>query len=131
MVERKVSADELDVVNWLLVNAATQDVSKYRAESLEEAFVVSACSCGCASIDFVLGEGAAGNRSPLRSTSIIAEAYTLWSDGTRAGVMLWGTEGRLLGVELCELGGGGLDRFPTVQALRRWETYVDDRATGR
>jgi hypothetical protein len=131
MVERKVSADERDVVRWLLVNAATQDVSEYRAESLEEASVVSACSCGCACIDFVFGGGAAGDRSPLRATSIIAEAYTLWPDGTRAGVMLWGTEGRLLGVELYELGGGGVDQFPTVQALRRWETYVDDQPTGR
>jgi hypothetical protein len=131
MGERKVSADELEVVRWLLANAATQDVSQYRAESLEEASVVSACSCGCASIDFVFGERAAKSTGPARATSIIAEAYTLSPDGTRAGVMLWGTEGRLLGVELYELGGGGLNRFPAARALRRWETYVDDQATDR
>ena len=128
MVERKVSPEELDVVRWLLAHAAISDVSEYRAESIEGAGVVSACSCGCASIDFVSGEGVVAERpGPLRATSIVAEAFTLWPDGARAGVMLWGTKGRLLGVELYELEGGALDRFPTVPALRRWEDFLNDQ----
>jgi hypothetical protein len=37
--------------------------------------------------------------------------------------MLWGSEGRFVGVELHELGGGAIDRFPTLDTLRRWEDY--------
>jgi hypothetical protein len=38
--------------------------------------------------------------------------------------MLWGNMGRLLGIELYELGGDDIARrFPTVGALRRWEDY--------
>ena len=60
----------------------------------------------------------------LRSTSIIAEAIARWFDGTQSGVMLWGNMGRLLGIELYELGGDDIARrFPTVGALRRWEDY--------
>jgi hypothetical protein len=97
-------------------------VSEYRAESLERCEVVSACPCGCASIDFVYMGST--ETAGLRSTSIIAEAITRWFDGTQAGVMLWGNLGRLLGIELYELGGDDIaHRFPTLGALRRWEDY--------
>jgi hypothetical protein len=38
--------------------------------------------------------------------------------------MLWGNTGRLLGIELYELGGDDITRrFPTIEALRPWEDY--------
>ena len=123
MAERRtISADEIEVVKWLLAHGAMKDVSEYRAESLEGCEVVSACPCGCASIDFEYPGSTP--TAGLRSTSIIAEAIVRWFDGTQAGVMLWGNMGRLLGIELYELGGEDIARrFPTVGALRRWEDY--------
>ena len=109
-------------MRWLLAHGAMKDVSEYRADSLEGCEVVSACPCGCASIDFVYTGST--ETAGLRSTSIIAEAIARWFDGTQAGVMLWGNMGRLLGIELYELGGDDIARrFPTVGALRRWEDY--------
>jgi hypothetical protein len=77
-----------------------------------------------ASINFVIDERprTAEAPRPLRATHILAEAFALWPDGAKVGVILWGAEGRLLGIELYEL-DPGLDRFPTVQVLRRWEDY--------
>ncbi len=124
MNERRITAEELDVVRWLLANASLQDVSAYQAEHLADAGVVSSCECGCASIDFVFGEGsegAAAGTAGLRSTAILAEAFTQWPDGARAGVMLWGAEGKLLGIELYELGSDASRRFPMVEVLHRWE----------
>jgi hypothetical protein len=119
---RTISPDEIEVVRWLLAHGAMKDVSEYRAESLEACEVVSACPCGCASIDFVYP--GSNKTAGLRSTSIIAEAIARWFDGTQAGVMLWGNMGKLLGIELYELGGDDIARrFPTVGALRRWEDY--------
>jgi hypothetical protein len=119
---RTISPDEIEVVRWLLAHGAMKDVSEYRAESLEGCEVVSACPCGCASIDFVYP--GSNKTAGLRSTSIIAEGIARWFDGTQAGVMLWGNTGRLLGIELYELGGDDIARrFPTVGALRRWEDY--------
>jgi hypothetical protein len=117
---RTISPREIEVVRWLLEHGAMKDVSDYHAESLEGCEVVAACPCGCASIDFVYpgSTQAAG----LGSTSIIAEAVTRWSDGTQAGVILWGSEGRVLGIELYEEDPVA-DRFPTIESLCRWEDY--------
>jgi hypothetical protein len=119
---RTITPDEIEVVRWLLAHGAMKDVSEYRALSLEGCEVVSACTCGCASIDFVYPGST--KTAGLRSTAILAEALTRWPDGTQAGVMLWANEGRLLGIELYELGGDDIaGRFPTVESLRRWEDY--------
>lgn len=127
---RPVSPDEVEVVRWLLANGAMKDVSAYQAESLRGADVVPACSCGCASIDFVVAD-APKERSV--GSNIIAEAIARWPDGAQAGVMLWGDAGRFLGVELFEMGGDDVARrFPTVDSLRRWEDYygADGESTG-
>jgi hypothetical protein len=126
MAERRILPDELAVVRWLLANAANKDVSDYEPEALEGSSVVQGCTCGCASIDFVYGEPAKPEdaRRVRRANDIIAEGFALWPDGARAGVMLWGSEGRFLGIELYDLGGGeAMRRFPTLQVLRRWEDY--------
>ena len=129
MGEQDTSPDQIAVVRWLLENAAMKDASAYRAESLEGSRAVSACPCGCASVDFVpalptavSAEGAAVH-GPRRAKDILAEAYTLWPDGARAGVMLWASGGTILGIELYDMGGDALRRFPTVEVLRRWEDY--------
>lgn len=120
--ERKITSDEIDVVRWLLANGAMKDVSEYHAESLQDCAVVSGCTCGCATIDFVYPGST--KTAGLRSSSIIAEAITRWPDGSQAGVMLWGDAGRFIGIELYELGGDDIaHRFPTIEALRRWEDY--------
>jgi hypothetical protein len=124
MSERRITTEEIEVVSWLLANASMKDVSEYRVEHLADAHVVSSCRCGCASIDFVFNEGGAGvatGTAGLRSTAILAEAFAQWPDGARAGVMLWAAEGKLLGIELYDLGSDASRRFPTVEVLRRWE----------
>ena len=40
--------------------------------------------------------------------------------------MLWGNEGRLLGIELYEQDQVA-DRFPTIECLRRWVISVAER----
>jgi hypothetical protein len=125
---RTISLDDIEVVRWLLAHGAMKDVSEYRAESLEGCEVVSACPCGCASIDFVYPGST--STAGQRSTSIIAEAIVRWFDGTQAGVILWGNMGKLLGIELYELGGEEIARrFPTVGALLRWEDYYPPQSS--
>jgi hypothetical protein len=80
---RTISPDEIEVVRWLLAHGAMKDVSEYRDDSLEGCGVVSACPCGCASIDFVYTGST--ETAGLRSTSIVAEAIARWFDGTQAG----------------------------------------------
>jgi hypothetical protein len=38
--------------------------------------------------------------------------------------MLWARPQRICGIELYDLIGGDLSRFPSVDRLRRWEDYV-------
>jgi hypothetical protein len=125
---RRISSDEIEIVRWLLAHGAMKDVSAYEPESLQGCEVVPACSCGCASIDFVY-DGST-KTAGLSATSIIAEAFTHWPDGAEAGVMLWGNKGKLFGVELYETRGDDIARrFPTLDSLRRWEDYFEDNAS--
>jgi hypothetical protein len=133
MRERRPTVEELDVVRWLLANAPMRDVSGYSAEHLADARVASSCTCGCASIRFVSDEGGGvveSGTTGLRSSAVLAEAFTHWPDGARAGVMLWGREGKLLSIELYELGSEASRRFPTVEVLRRWEEWFEARPGG-
>jgi hypothetical protein len=127
--DRQITSAEIDVVRWLLASGSMKDVSEYSAESPLGARVVPGCQCGCASIDFVHA-GAAEERGSCRGAAILAEAFTLWPDGARAGVILWGTKGILLGIELYELDPAS-NRFPTIESLCRWVDYFGTQGAGK
>ncbi len=89
------------------------------AESLEESAlekprVVSRCGCGCASVDFVrLKEWGA-----LRS---VADGIGTTDAGGRVGVLAWGKGGRLLGLEIYDLGDGQSDlTLPAPESVHPW-----------
>jgi hypothetical protein len=94
--DRPVSPDEIELVTWLLLNASTAgDLSAF-VSAAGELRVVGRCSCGCPSVDFEKG----GQAPPAR---VIADAYGETADGVQVGIILWGHEGRVTGLELYEL----------------------------
>lgn len=116
MTDRPISSEELELVRWLLENCAFRDVSSFSARSLEGARVVSGCSCGCSSVDFVQGGGRVGS-------IILAEAFALWSDGIRAGVVLWARQDTVTGIEVYDMDPDSSHRSLTPDVLRRWEDF--------
>ena len=116
MTDRPISSQELEMVRWLLERCAFRDVSSFSAQSLEGARVVSGCSCGCSSVDFVQDGNWCGS-------IILAEAFALWPDGIRAGVMLWARAGAITGIEVYDMDPDSSHRSLTPDVLRRWEDF--------
>jgi hypothetical protein len=111
-MERTVTPHEAAVLTWLLDNAPKGDVSAYRIRPVEELLVVRTCDCGCSSMDFQPG-GFAGAR-------IIADAWAVYPDGQQADLILWGRDGRIVALEVCEYHPNSYHCFPELADLRNY-----------
>jgi hypothetical protein len=111
---RSISDAELKIIRWLLQCAPTAVGKAYAAASLEGLIVVDQCRCGCASIDFE----PSGQDS---EAEVIADAVASWPSGIKAGVILWGKEGRITGLEVHDVDPDSAKVLPTVAVLRTWD----------
>jgi len=107
---RRASDTEQTLVRWLLQHAATVDVPASWLEAIPSLQVVDSCSCGCPSVDFVLG-----GQSVAR---VVADAYGTTSNGASVGVLLWVKDGQLSGLEIYSVEGGENRELPSPLALR-------------
>jgi len=69
-------------------------------DDLERLRVVAACDCGCGSIDL---EPVAPTREGAEDATILADAFGAVQDGHAVGLILWGTESRVTGLEIYSL----------------------------
>jgi hypothetical protein len=76
-MDRAISPDELNVVNWLLDHALV-DVTAYRRRSVQELRVVGGCGCGCTSLYFE-------PKGRLGKVRMLANELAVYPDGQRAG----------------------------------------------
>lgn len=115
--DRPISDREAAVVDWVLGHGALEGSLDHLRDSVRHLRVVARCTCGCASVDFVLDGQSAGAHP-------IAEAVVRDSRGRACGVIVWGLDGRVSGLEIY---AGDLDsatELPTVESLRRWDAFV-------
>jgi len=112
-MERVISPNETKVVNWLLDHALV-DVTAYRLHPVEQLRVVGSCACGCASLYFE-PEGQLGKIQRL------ADELAVYPDGQRAGLLLWGREGKVIWLEVYDFEPESSHRFPDVSNLCTWE----------
>jgi len=111
---RSISSAELEIVRWMLQRAPTAVGKAYGAASLERLSVVDKCHCGCVSIDFEPSGQSSG-------AQVIADAVASWPNGIKAGVILWGKEGRVTGLEVHDMDPDSAKKLPTVAVLRTWD----------
>jgi len=110
-LDRPATADEMRVILAALEVAATSLESQTLAAELERLHVVSACSCGCASVDF--------DRAEAERARPVADATGTTERGGTVGVIVWGTAGRVTGLEIYNLGAGADDlRLPIPSTIR-------------
>lgn len=114
-MERAISANEVKVVNWLLDHALV-DVTGYRLRPVEELRVVGRCACGCASLYFEPEE----QRGKVQ---MLADELALYPDGQRAGLILWGREGKIVWLEVYDMHPESSHRTPDVSNLCTWEQW--------
>jgi hypothetical protein len=109
---RPASADEVEIALWMLQNASRAGDLSDLEPSLAGLRVVGRCSCGCPSVDFVVG-GQDLTASP------VADAHGTTADGAGVGVILWEREGRVSALEVYEVEGPAR-ALPLVESLIAW-----------
>lgn len=109
-MDRAIAPNEAAVVRWLLDRAAIGDVTNYRIHPVEELRVVKGCDCGCSSLDF--------QPKAWSGATIIADASAVYSDGQKAGLILWGRESEIVLLEVYDWHLDASHRFPEISNLR-------------
>jgi hypothetical protein len=110
--DRPISADEADVVVWMLAHASVVGSLAHLGPTVKTLRVVGRCSCGCPSVDFQVN----GQTPPAQP---IADATGHTTDGTEVGVILWGHQDSITGLEMYEF-GQVVRSLPLVASLRAW-----------
>ena len=111
---RPISDRERAVVAWLLANAPVNAPLEHLLPRVPELRVVGRCDCGCASVDFEV-DGQSGGSHP------IADAYAASSTGLKCGLILWGRDGAITGLEIYEMDLGTTRELPSIDKLRTWD----------
>lgn len=112
-MDRPITGTEAKVVNWLLDHARV-DATPYQLQQVEELRVIGACICGCASLYFE----PKGQRGNVR---MLADELAVYPDGQKAGLILWGREGKIVWLEVYDFEPDSSHRVPDVSDLCTWE----------
>jgi hypothetical protein len=110
---RPITSAELAVIKTALARAPSALPIKELRHPLETLQVLSICPCGCDSVEFVTEEGP-------RSRPV-AEAFGTRPFGGQVGVLVWGTDDRITGLEVYDLSfdDKGI-RLPTPESVQSW-----------
>jgi hypothetical protein len=112
--DRPISPAEAAVVEWLLRNASVVGSLEHLVQGVQQLRVVGRCGCGCASIDFEKD----GQTSKAR---VIADAVGETAPKLRCGVILWGRDDAVTGLEVYEWEPGSNLALPSVESLKPWD----------
>jgi hypothetical protein len=111
---RPLTTAEESLVRWLLEHGAPEAAGFLT--QLRQARVVSLCPCGCASIDFAVGD-----RQPPPTASMQILADYVWQDagGHRFGVFVFAKDGVLAGLDVFSVDGlSKASTLPRVEVLK-------------
>lgn len=115
IVPRHLSGTEFAVLRAILSRAPTSDAPSFSSELLSELMVYSKCDCGCASVGF-LPEGTQASTN----TKLIADGLGLSPDNKQVGVIVYGSPGQLVELELYWHYEGGAP-LPCPDTIVPWE----------
>jgi hypothetical protein len=89
---------------------------------LENLRVISGCECGCDSVNFA-------EHDSQRPSRPIAEGNGKTPAGGDVGIMIWGTDDAVTGIEVYDLGAGDGDiKLPVESSIRpSGESGLNDR----
>jgi hypothetical protein len=115
--DRPITEREAAVVDWVLANGALEGPLDHLRDGVQHLRVVARCACGCSSVDFA-ADGQSARAHP------VAEAVGRDSRGRSFGVVIWELDGRVSGLEVYEYEPGSATELPSVESLRRWDSFV-------
>lgn len=112
---RAISNAELEVLQTALDCARTPHAPQIEPNELKELVVYSKCDCGCASVGF-LPEGT----KPSENTKLIADGLGLSSENKQVGVIVYGSPGQFVELEIYWSYEGGAP-LPRPETIVPWE----------
>ena len=111
-INRPITPDEVAVIRAALERASVSSETAVLATDLEGLHVVSRCSCGCDSVDFV-------EHDPARPAKPIADGIGTTPAGGAVGLIVWGRADAVTGLEVYDVGAGDDDlKLPTTSSIR-------------
>lgn len=128
MTPRPITQRELTVLRATLERAGNVQVDAAVLTRLENLSVVSGCECGCDSVDFAEDD-------PQRPSRPIVEGIGKTRAGGVVGIIIWGADDAVTGIEIYDLGAGDGDvRLPVEGSISPWpdvfENGLDASALG-
>src|SRR5215510_6350353 len=109
---RPISQLEVAVIETAIKRAPVIHIQDVVLTTLTTLKIVGRCSCGCASIDFV----PSGQAPPYRP---IADARAITYAGGEVGIMIWGSETAVTGLEVYNAVVGERDlHLPIPETIR-------------
>jgi hypothetical protein len=112
---RPIRTSESDVVLAALRRAPTGVIPPALMETVPTLRVIGRCECGCPTVDFEPSEDAVPSRP-------IADGIGRTSSGTEVGIIVWGTEDKITGLELYEL-GTPVTELPEAGTIEPFESH--------
>ena len=111
--ERVLTADERGLVRWLLDHAARES-SSYLAQ-LGQLRVCSRCGCGCASVNFRIGDRGWATKGGMK---VLSDHDWVGPDGSQYGIFLFEHDGTLAGIDVYAQNAPTVPhRLPTLTEL--------------
>ena len=110
-LDRPITPQEAAVIRATLKQAATLPELPHLFDTVDQLHAISRCGCGCDSIDFA-------RHHPGVDSKTIGDGVGTTPTGGRVGVIVWGTEHGITGLEIYSLGAGDDDlRLPIPESV--------------
>ena len=114
-MERNLTSGESAIVKWMVQHSAKPGESiAHLAPLVGRLHVVGNCKCGCPSIDFK-EKGTAQPWTP------IGDARGISLEGLIVGVLLWGNDKEITGLEVYSETGEKTFLMPTPDKMKTWD----------
>jgi hypothetical protein len=112
--DRQVNDAEAACIRAALERAAVIPEAPELIGAIADLRVVGRCDCGCASVDFVKDSG--GHTQP------IADGTGKTARGGDVGLIVWGTNHEITGLEVYDRGAGDDDlNLPELDSIVSWD----------
>ena len=112
-IDRPITLEERSVIRATLERAAVSPGYESLATKLEHLRAVERCGCGCDSVEFYIDRD--------RPSEPISDGIGQTAAGGTVGIIVWGTEEAVTGIEVYDLGAGHGDlKLPVPSSIRAW-----------
>jgi hypothetical protein len=114
-IRRPIHPIEVEVIQTTLVEARVHLVDETAIASVRSLFIAGQCECGCASVEFDVPIS-------LNRQRPVGDGIGVTPHGGRVGIIVWGNETVITGLEIYDLGAGDGDVvLPVPGSIVSWE----------